>query len=313
MVGTIFEECRLPLPKFFMLIGLMLNARKGISAMQLSRDLNITVRSSWYAAMRVRCAMVETIDDLSGIVEADESYLGGKPRKRNKAIGESTPFISSVETDKPKRGRGTKKVPVVGFVERDGRVVTKVMERLQARDLLALLRKYVNEERTVMMTDEFKGYNKFDEEVQRLVIKHSAKEYVKGEIHTNTIEGFWSIIKNGLRGQYHVLSKKYLPFYLAEWSYKYNRRNAQQLQFEAFLKDALSEEKCLIYHKPTGDVKDIAYPKTSKPPKAKLAEFNKANFEAGKLRRKKKAEKKDRLEKVAIKQSKSPKKKGVKK
>lgn len=309
MVGTIFEDARLPLPKFFMLTALMLDARKGVSSMQLSRNLEISYKSAWYGAMRVRCAMVETITDMEGIVEADEAYVGGKPRKRNRS-GDGEANLSDINTnpEKIKRGRGTKKVPVAGFVERDGRVVTKVMERLTSRELFAMLKKYVNEDRTVVVTDEYKGYDKFDEVVQHLVVKHSAKEYVRGEAHTNTIEGFWSIVKNGLRGQYHVLSKKYLPFYLAEFAYKYNRRNAQRIQFEAFMRDAVSEEKSMIYYKPDEEVKDIVYPKKNKPAKAEVDKFQKANKAAGRKRRKEIAKKKSK----SIKR-KPAKKKGAKK
>lgn len=318
-VGTIFEDARLPLPKFFLLAALMLDARKGVSAMQLSRNLEISYKSAWYGAMRIRCAMVETITDLEGIVEADEAYVGGKPRKRNRKIStgaDNEAVLNQLSTnpkDIVKRGRGTKKIPVVGFVERDGRVVTKMTERLTSRDLLSMLKRFVNEDRTVMVTDEYKGYNKFDEIVQHLVVKHSAKEYVRDEAHTNTIEGFWSIVKNGLRGQYHVLSKKYLPFYLAEFSYKYNRRNKQKIQFEAFMRDAVSEEKVMEHYKPETEVKEIVYPRKDKQPKADVKEFQKANKEAGKKRRAAVAAKRKAAVKTKKQSTVKPKKKGAKK
>ena len=269
LVGSIFENTHLELPKFFALIKLMLNARNGISTMELSRNLSISYKSGWLGAMRVRCGMVEQIDDLQGIVEADESYIGGKPRKRNPPA--NLAYLSQVETDKKKlnkRGRGTMKVPVAGMVERDGRVVTKMMNRLTSKDLLALLHQNVKEDDAVLMTDDFKSYKAFDEFVQREVINHSKKEYVRGDVHTNTIEGFWSLVKSGITGRFKKLSKKYLPFYLAEFSYKYNRRSSPNIAFEAFMKDALSEEKCLTYYKPKGDVKKIVYSKKPKPEKA---------------------------------------------
>ena len=293
LVGTIFEDCRLPLEKFFMLIALMLNARKGISAMQLSRDVGITVRSSWYAAMRVRCAMVESIRDMKGTIEADEAYIGGKPRHRNKPISDSTAYLANVDIQKPKRGRGTSKLKIEGFVERDGRVVTKLLNNLTTQTLLAMLKKHVKLGRSTIMTDEFRSYNKFDEYVTHYTVNHKKKEYVRGNVHTNTVEGYWSLIKNGIKGQYHVLSKKYLPFYLAEWSYKYNRRNLQSLQFEAFIKDAVSEHKCLLYHKPVKDVSKIVYPRKDKPKKADLRQFKKANELAAKKRKGKKIRKKN--------------------
>ena len=292
LVGTIFEGARLPLPKFFMLIGLMLNARKGISSMQLHRDLGITVRSSWYAAMRVRCAMVETVTDMKGVIEADETYVGGKPRHR-KIKSDSVAWLSRLE--KPKRGRGAQnKVKVAGMVERDGRVITKVLSNFTAQNLLAMLKRYVKTDKATLMTDEFPSYKSFDDYVTRHIIKHKQKEYVRGNIHTNTIEGYWSIVKAGIKGQYRVLSRRYFPFYLAEFAYKYNRRNAQSLQFESFMRDALSDEKCLIYHKPKTDPQNIVYPRKNKPAKANTRKFNKANKDAGKKKRKKKLQKTDK-------------------
>lgn len=292
LVGTIFEECRFPLPKYFMLIKAMLDARKGISAAQLARNLEISYKTAWYGAMRVRCAMVETIKDLQGTVEADESFIGGKPRKRGKSDAANVANLGSIEwkPEKIKRGRGSqKKVKVAGFVERDGRIITKVLAKLSAQNLLAMLRRYVKEGKATVMTDDYRGYRKFDEEVLHLVIKHSEKQYVKGYIHTNTIEGFWSIVKNGLRGQYHVLSRKYLPFYLSEFAYKYNRRNSPKLQFSAFIKDAVSDNKCFENYKPVCEPKKIVYTRKTKPPKSHLREFKKANIEAGKKRRTRRA------------------------
>jgi len=196
----------MPLPKWFQLIALMLNARKGISAMQLHRTLGVTYKSAWFAAMRVRCAMADDqVDLLENLVEADECFIGGKPRHRN--TDNSTANLSYLST---KRGRGTKKVPIVGFVERHGkkRVRLEVADKpLTSRYLLSLLYKYVNVPRSVAITDDFSGYRKFEGHLQHLIINHSKKMYAEGIIHTNTIEGVWSIIKNGIRGEYHVLSK----------------------------------------------------------------------------------------------------------
>lgn len=263
LMGTIFEASKLKLPKWFMLIGMMLNARKGMSAMQISRNLGVTYKTAWYSAMRVRCAMIDQVDMLEGILEMDEAYLGGKPRHRNSPENVATLSSLVTEPKKSKRGRGTNKVAVVGIVEREGkkRVVTEVAGKLNSKEMLNLLRKYVNEEKSVMMTDDARFYKKFDEEIQHLIINHSAKKYVDGIIHTNTIEGFWSIIKNGIRGEYHVLSKKYLPFYLAEWTYKYNRRSKDDKSeaFEQTIQNTVLDDKCLVEYKPKGDVRQIAY------------------------------------------------------
>lgn len=268
LYGTIFEESRMPLPKWFQLIFLMLNAKKGISAMQIHRDIGVTYKTAWYSAMRVRCAMLDWGEMLEGIVEMDESYVGGKPRKRNHASADNTANLSNLygkDDKRVKRGRGTKKVPIAGIVERKGRVVAKVMDRLTSKELIALLKKTVKTKESTLMTDDFRSYNKMDELIERFVINHSSKEYARGAVHTNTIEGFWSIIKNGIKGQYHVISKKYLPFYLAEYCYRYNRRQLTVSDsFEETLDNAVVNEKCFNDYKPKGDVKRIVYPRKKK-------------------------------------------------
>ncbi len=259
LMGTIFEGSKMPLHKWFMLISLMLNARKGISSKQISRDLDITYKSAWYSAMRVRCAMLDQADMLEGIIEMDEAYIGGKPRHRNTGNNENEAVLSTLST---KRGRGTEKVTVVGMVEREGkkRVVTRIPNDLSSKTLLGMLKRYVKMDSAIVMTDDYSGYKPFDNVIQHLSVNHSKKEYTNGIIHTNTIEGFWSIIKNGIRGQYHVLSKKYLPFYLAEFSYKYNRRsNKGKDTFNETIGNAVNEEKCEVNYKPKAYPKFLAY------------------------------------------------------
>ena len=294
LFGTIFEASKLELPKWFTLIGMMLNARKGMSAMQIQRNLGCTYKTAWYSAMRVRCAMIDEISMLEGIVEMDEAYIGGKPRHRNSPDNKAT--LSRLET---KRGRGTKKVAVVGIVEREGkkRVVTEVAGRLTTKNMLELLRKYVNTEKSIMMTDDARFYARFENEIQHLIINHSKKKYVEGIIHTNTIEGFWSIVKNGIRGEFHVLSRKYLPFYLAEFSYKYNRRNTKETAFEETIENAVADDKCLVDYKPKCDVPEIenskkAGKKICEKPKPKRVKRKPVKKKKTKPKKKKKARKK---------------------
>ena len=286
---TIFESSKMPLQKWFMLISLMLDARKGISAMNIHRNIGVTYKSAWYSAMRVRCAMLDQARMLEGIVEMDEVYIGGKPRHRNNKVADNVANLANVTEDvwksgikKDKRqfnmGRGTEsKVKVVGIVERGekGRVVMKGQDSLTGADLLKMLKRYVNvkDKQTTVMTDDFSSYNAFDKVIQHFTVNHSKKEYVKhlkgikDSIHTNTIEGVWSIIKNGIRGQYHVLSKKYLPFYLAEAAYKYNRRDkgGKATAFDETITNAVNDEKCEVNYKPKAYPKFLAYrPKKKK-------------------------------------------------
>ena len=209
----------MPLRKWFLLIALMLNAKKSASAYQISRDLGIRRATVWSMMHRVRLAMAtdqEQSDLLHGIIEADECYVGGKPRKGNKR-----------DDDKPNtRGRGTRKVPVVGAVERFGSVVAKVADAndLSANGLLKFVCKFVDTDASLVITDEYGGYNGLAAKMRHARINHSV-QYADGLIHTNTIEGFWALVKRAWYGSHHHYSKKYIGLYIAEAAYKYNVRH----------------------------------------------------------------------------------------
>ncbi len=257
LIDTIFEDTRLPLSDWFMIIGLMLNSKSGISSKELQRNIGVTYKTAFYTSMRVRCGML--IDDscLHGIVEADESYFGGKARKRNKHSHKDTANLSTTTL---KRGRGTNKISVAGMVERSGNVKTKVIEKLTKRNLLVFLKKTVDTKDSLLMTDGFRSYKEFDKHVERMVINHK-KQFSKGIVHVNTIEGFWSYIKNGIKGSYKSISPKYLPLYLIEYEWKYNTRNNKEDVFEKYLLNALSNDKPTKNWKIESPkkVKDIVY------------------------------------------------------
>ncbi|MCC6837608.1 MAG: IS1595 family transposase [Bacteroidia bacterium] len=254
LMGTIFEESRLPLPKYFEIMLLMMNAKMGISSAQIARNVGVRYQTAWFACHKIRCAMIDNELKLEGMVEFDEAYIGGKKKRLTKEQ-EAEPNLSKITT---KRGRGTSKTPIVGAVEKKGKVYVKIIEKLTSRNLLAMLKERVKTEDSIVITDDFRSYKKFDESVEHITIKHS-EGYGKGIKTINTIEGFWSILKGGIRGNYRALSKKYLPFYLAEFSYKYNNRNVQKNAFDKLLANAVKEENCLINYKPKGDVKQIVY------------------------------------------------------
>lgn len=211
--GTIFEKTRLPLQKWFLAIGLMVSAKKSLSSFQLARDLDMNQKSAWHMQQRIRAAMLTKEGDLlQGIVEADETYVGGKPRKGNKR-----------KDDKPsKRGRGTSKVPVVGAIERGGRVVAKVADDLTGKGILRFLRATVRPEGTLLITDEFASYNAAST-YTRAVINHK-KSYADGLVHTNSIEGFWSLVKRAWYGSHHHYTKRFMPLFIAESCWKHNQR-----------------------------------------------------------------------------------------
>ncbi len=218
-IGTIFEDSRLPLQKWFLAISLMLNAKKGISSRQLARDLELPVKTAWSVNHRIRKAMKQDSSLLSGIVEMDETYVGGKPRKEAKKKDKD-------DDDKGNpRGRGTKKECVVGMIERNGKVRASNVNKdsLKAKDLKDLVRANVDLKNTTLMTDEYRGYLTMKRIINHLSINHS-KEYARGIIHTNTIESFWAILKRGIMGQFHKVSKKYLNAYVDEFCWRFNER-----------------------------------------------------------------------------------------
>lgn len=256
IVGTIFEETRMPLPKWFQIITLMLNAKSSVSAKEIQRNLGITYKTAYYACMRVRIGMLMPETKLNGIIEMDESYFGGKARKHQK-IADNEVSLSDATT---KRGRGTNKVSVVGMVQRKGNVKTKIIEKLTKRNLLFMLKSNAKNDNSILVTDSFRSYKELETYIDRLVINHS-KEYSRGIVHINTIEGFWSYVKNGIKGSFKAVSKKYLPLYLVEFEWKFNHRNFKGNELELFLKNALFQEKELEHWKAksTKQIKNIAY------------------------------------------------------
>ncbi len=221
-VGTIFHNSHIDLQRWFLLISLMLNAKKGLSSLQASRDLEMRQPTVWSMMHRIRAAMVDDGELLTGLVEMDEAYVGGKPRKEN-----------NKDDNEPKpRGRGTSKIPVVGAVETGGRVKAKVISKteLTGAELEIIAREMIDVKRALLTTDEYSGYNRFNNFVAHRTINHS-REYVSvdlfGKLHTNTIESFWAILKRAVIGQFHHVSRKYLPLYLREIVYRYNVRRSR--------------------------------------------------------------------------------------
>lgn len=225
-VGTIFERSHIPLNKWFMAFQLMASSKKGMSAHQLHRMLDLTYKSAWFLAHRIRHVMTQTPfgDKLGGIVEADETYIGGKA----------------------KRGKHMKKTPVFALVERQGRVRSFVLPNVTSKNLREIIRENVAPE-TRMMTDEFKGYRGLKHEfADHQTINHSRKHYVRGEVTTNTIEGYFSLLKRGLTGTYHHVSKHHLHRYVAEFDFRYNSRKEDDAT-RAFLAVRQIEGKRLHY------------------------------------------------------------------
>ncbi len=218
--GTIFQGTKIPLPKWFAAIAILLNAKKSVSSCQLARDLDLNQKTAWYMAMRIRKAMKEDGAFLRGIVEADETYIGGKPR------GPKTPG----------QRRPSKKTPVVGVVERDGKVRAEPSPRVTSKLINAFLRRNVDP-RAMLITDMYSVYNDAHDWISHKRINHS-KRYVDGEIHTNTIEGFWALVKRAISGQHHHYTIEWADRYIDEASYKYNTRESET-PFSDFMQRAM--------------------------------------------------------------------------
>ncbi len=222
LAHTIFQKTKIPLQKWFLAISIILNAKKGVSSHQLSRDLDLNQKTAWYMGMRIRRAMGNDGALLYGIVEADESYIGGKPRKANDR-----------DNDQPRpRGRGTDKMPVLGAVERGGRVVAAAANQVDAATITGFLMSNVSVD-SLLMTDEFRGYNSMRKFMRHATVEHAVR-YVDGLIHTNTIEGFWGLLKRAWYGSHHRYTREHAPAYIAEACFKYNVRH-QQNAFGAFI------------------------------------------------------------------------------
>ena len=221
LADTIFHKSSTSLRKWFHAIFLMASTRCGISAKQLEREIGVTYKCAWRMFKQIRLLFDEDIDMFSGEVEADETYVGGK--------------------SKGVRGRGASgKTIVAGVVERGGQANVSVVPNVKSDTLLPIIEEAVKPTSTIY-TDDMPSYNKLNRMgYNHKVIKHMAKIYVNGNIHTGTIDGFWSLLKRGIDGVYHSVSPKYLQQYVNEYSFRYNHRKDETPMFKLVLKKIAS-------------------------------------------------------------------------
>lgn len=226
-VGTIFEGSKLPLQKWYAAIYLITSHKKGISSLQLSRDLSITQKSAWFLLQRVRCTLglQAGTDKLKGIVEADESFIGGKEENKHKSKRTEGTQGRSVKT----------KSAVAGVMERGGELRAVKVETTKGYHLKPFVVRNV-EFGSKLMTDEWWGYKGLAQLFKHDIVKHNEGEYVSGACHTNSLEGFWSLMKRGVNGIYHSVSGKHLQKYIDEYVFRYNTRsNSESLRFDTML------------------------------------------------------------------------------
>lgn len=217
-VGTFFENTKIPLSKWFVAIYIATSHKKGIASLQLARDISVTQKTAWFMLQRIREMLKQNAPEmLEGIVEVDETFIGGKNKNRNEN-----------KKIKGSQGRSVKdKTPVLGLFQRNGMITSKPIKNTNSETIQPIINETVKKG-SQLVTDEWLGYTGLDKNYEHNIINHSAKQYVNGIFHTNTVEGFWSLLKRGIIGIYHQVSEKHLNKYCGEFSFRYNTRGMRE-------------------------------------------------------------------------------------
>jgi transposase len=234
--GTIFHKSATSLHLWFYAMYVVASTRCGISAKQLERELGVTYKTAWRMFNLIRNDLMADEDaaPLSGEVEADETFVGGKPRETyRREVARKGWNMQTAYWDR--------KAVVFGAVERKGQIRATVIPNSRGTTLQAKVREYVVPE-SILYTDDFHAYKRLDGKggYTHRRINHSARIYVDGDVHTQTIEGFFGLFKNGVRGVYHAVSHKWLQGYVNEYVWRYNRRDARRSMFHDLLGEAVS-------------------------------------------------------------------------
>lgn len=218
ITGTIFKDTHLPLQKWFVAIYLMIESKKGISANQMKRTLNVSYKTAWYLCHRIRAAMLTPNKNLGGIVEVDETWIGGEKKgtvqgyKGNKALA-------------------------VGAVERDGDVVLQAIKHSDRKTLHKFIKDNTAPDAEAIYTDEWQAYRGIANEVtEHKTVNHGTHEWVKGNVNTNSVENVWSLLKRSIIGSYHKVSAKHLDAYLDELEWRFNNRENPYLFRDTLIK-----------------------------------------------------------------------------
>jgi transposase-like protein len=216
--GTIFHDSHLPIWKWFLAVYLMTESKKGMSANQLKRSLGVSYKTAWYLCHRVRKAMEEATNKpkLDGIVEVDETFIGGRYDKRRK------------------RGPWEKQ-PVMGLLQRNGSFEARTIPTTGKRVLVGIINDRIEKNATIM-TDEYKAYKSLDKDFKHESVNHRKEEWARGNVHTNSIENAWSLFKRSIVGSYHQISTKHMDAYLDEFEWRFNNRDNKYLFRDTLIK-----------------------------------------------------------------------------
>ena len=224
--NTLFESSKIGLIKWFSTIWIITSHKKGISSLQLSKDIKVTQKTAWFMLQRIRkCFKFENNNILCNDVEIDETYIGGKDKNKH-----------SKKKIKNTQGRSLKdKIPVLGMVERNGKLNARIVTDVQSETLTKEVLKSIKQSANVY-TDEWLGYKNISKYYKHYVVNHSSQEFVNANAYTNTLECVWGILKRGILGIYHFTSKKHLQAYIDEFVFRYNTRQmTEQDRFKRFL------------------------------------------------------------------------------
>ena len=231
--GTIFGESKLPIRKWYMAVYLLATTSKGISSVQLAKHLGVTQKTAWFMAHRIRAAKVQSKKQMSGQIEADETFIGGLSKNMHKKKREAA----------IKGTGGTGKTPIFGMKNRDGEVRAQVVRSVGMMDLHAEIKTNIAQGAT-LYTDRWVAYRGLKTQFNHSTVDHGAREYVNGNCHTNGIESFWALFKRGYHGVYHQMSKKHLQRYVNEFTFRFNRKaNEMQSVFSEVVNNIASTDK----------------------------------------------------------------------